>query len=114
MSEKIIVIDDEPLILSSIERALSKIGYEVTATGSLEEFQKAIRSVKFDLVIMDLHMEGVNTGDLAAEAKRIMPSARFLTISGSVPAVDSDHFLQKPFRIDALRERVREILNEPS
>ncbi|KAF0146497.1 MAG: response regulator receiver [Nitrospirae bacterium] len=114
MHEKILVIDDEPLVLLSIERALLKVGYEVVATSDMKNFLDAVASRKFDMIIMDLHMEGIRTNELAEEAKRHIPSVKFMTISGSVPAQDSRYFLQKPFKIDVLRERVREILDEPS
>jgi len=114
MQEKILVIDDEPLILSSIERALVRVGYEVVAVADMKSFKDALSALKFDLIIMDLHMKDINTKDLAEEAKRMLPSVKFMTISGSVPSQSSKNFLQKPFKIDVLRERVREILNEPS
>ena len=114
MGERILVIDDEALILSSIERALSKVGYEITAVKELEDFRNAIISGNFALIITDLHMEGINTDRLILEAKSRIPEIKVLTISGSVGAEDSKYFLQKPFRISSLREKVREILNEPS
>lgn len=114
MQEKILVIDDEPLILSSIERALARAGYEIVTAMDMKGFRDALTSRKFDLIIMDLYMKDINTSELIKEAKRFLPSIKFLTISGSAPLQDSKHFLQKPFKIDELREKVREILDEPS
>ncbi len=114
MQEKILVIDDEPLILSSIERALVKVGYGVVTATDMKGFKNALTSQRFDLIIMDLHMKDTDTNELVREARRFMPSVKFLTISGSVPVQNSKHFLQKPFKIDVLREKVREILDEPS
>ncbi|TAL25656.1 MAG: response regulator [Nitrospirae bacterium] len=113
MHEKILVIDDEPLILSSIEKALLKVGYEITAVSDMKDFLNAVASTKFDLIIMDLHMAGIRTSELTEEAKKHIPSVKFMTISGSAPAQDSRHFLPKPFKIDVLRDKVREILDEP-
>jgi DNA-binding response OmpR family regulator len=97
MKEKILVIDDEPLILTTIDRALSKKGYEVIITSDADSFFEALDNSKADLLIMDLHLGGV------------------LIISGGVPAYETGHFLEKPFKIDELRQKVREILdlNEP-
>jgi len=114
MPEKILVIDDEPLILSSIERALSRVGYEVVTAADMKGFLGALTSRKFDLIIMDLHMKDIDTNELMKEAQKKAPDVKFLTVSGSTPAKNSKHFLQKPFKIDALREKVREILDEPS
>lgn len=90
------------------------MGYEVVTTLDVKGFHDALTSMKFDLIIMDLHMNSINTEELIKEAKKSIPSIKFLTISGSAPAPSSKHFLQKPFKIDALREKVREILNEPA
>lgn len=114
MSEKILVIDDEPLVLSSIERALLKVGYEVLATTEKEAFMNALISTRFNLIIMDLHMKGIKTDELVDEARKLKPPVKFLTISGSIPPRDSKYFLQKPFKIDVLRKKVREILDEPA
>ncbi|MBI4690258.1 MAG: response regulator [Nitrospirae bacterium] len=115
MQERILVIDDEPLILSSIEKALSRVGYEIVTTMDLNGFCTSLTCRKFDLIIMDLHMKGINTNELIIEAQRTLPSVKFLTISGSTTqAKNSKYFLQKPFKIDSLRQKVREILDEPS
>jgi len=114
MLDKILIIDDEPLILSTIEKALKKTGYDVTAVKDIKGFRDALKTQRFNLLIMDLHMEGINTNDLIKEARENTPAIKFLTLSGSSPVSCSKHFLSKPFKIDALRERVREILDEPS
>ncbi len=114
MHEKILIIDDEPLVLLSIERALLKVGYEVVAASDMKDFFDAVASRKFDMIIMDLHMPGIRTNELTEEARRHIPSVKFMIISGSVPAQNSRYFLQKPFQIDVLRKKVREILDEPS
>lgn len=113
MHEKILVIDDESLILSSIQRALDKIGYEIVTTIDMQGFHNALAAKKFDMVIMDLHMKGINAEELIQEAKKFVPAIKFLAISGSTQPENTKNFLQKPFKIDELRERVRKILDEP-
>lgn len=110
--EKILIIDDEPLVLSSIEKALLKVGYPVTAVSNSESFRNAVTANDFELLIMDVHIKGVDTNELIRMAKAVLPKAKLLTISGSVPSQDSRYFLQKPFRINELRKKVREILDE--
>jgi len=56
MSEKILVVDDEPAILTAIQKRLSVEGYEViAATGGKEAIIKA-RAGKPDLIILDILM----------------------------------------------------------
>ncbi len=113
MNEKILIIDDEPLILVSIERALAKVGYEVSTAMDKKSFSDALKDHKFNLIIMDVHLKGIGVDELVDEAKKAVPNAKILTISGSITPPDSKYFLQKPFKIDVLREKVREILDEP-
>jgi DNA-binding NtrC family response regulator len=115
MNEKILAIDDEPLVLSTIEKALSKVGYDVRATSDEEGFIQALTSESFPLLIMDLHLgEGTDTMALMEKARAISPHSKILLVSGSEPAVEGEHFLEKPFRINDLRQMVRDILDEPS
>lgn len=110
MGVRILVIDDEPLILKTIEKALSKSGYEVTTTSSVEEFLSSVSSGGFDLLIMDVHL-GASTRTLLGEVKRVSPEVKILTVSGSVDGSVGSPFLQKPFRIEELRDKVREMLS---
>jgi DNA-binding response OmpR family regulator len=116
MNEKILVIDDEPLILTTIERALTKKGYQVIITSDADSFFEALDTSKADLLIMDLHLGGGLTADaMMEEIRYISPESKVLIISGGVPEYETGHFLEKPFKIDELRQKVREILdlNEP-
>lgn len=110
MCEKILVVDDEPLVLMTIERALSKVGYEVRVAEDAGGFLDALRAEGAPLLIMDLHLGGTDMEALVEEAMRICPGSEILFVSGSVPE-HPGNFLEKPFRIDDLRQKVRAILN---
>lgn len=112
MNEKILVIDDEPLILKTIERTLAKKGYEVEVTSDAEGFYKALHETKADLLIMDLHLEGFTADTMFDTIKEISPHSKILIISGGVPEHSTTHFLEKPFMIEELRKKVRDILDE--
>ncbi|GAB4388504.1 MAG: hypothetical protein Kow0025_08210 [Thermodesulfovibrionales bacterium] len=114
MGEKILVLDDEPLVLSTVQRALGKVGYQVTATGDPAVFLDALSAGDSPLLIMDLHVEGADVRALAEEAMRLSPRSKILFISGSVPeGAEDGHFLEKPFRIEELRQKVRGLLDAP-
>jgi DNA-binding response OmpR family regulator len=114
MNEKILAVDDEPLVLSTIEKALSKAGYRVRAASDEKSFIEALRAGSFPLIIMDAHLGGdTDIAALMAEARKVSPGSKILLISGSQPAIEGEHFLEKPFTIEELRKRVREILDGP-
>jgi two-component system cell cycle sensor histidine kinase/response regulator CckA len=110
MARKILVIDDEPLILMTIEKALSKSGYEVTTTSDPGEFVSAVSTAGADMLIVDLHLGGIDTDALIEKAVGMAPKAKLLIVSGSVAEVKYENYLQKPFKISDLRSKVEELL----
>lgn len=112
MKEKILIIDDEPLVLSAIERALQRINYTVRAVQDGKSFIEALSGETFDLIIMDLHIPDMPVENLVKKAMSANSNVKFLYISGSNHSKEKN-FIQKPFRIDELRSMVREILDEP-
>jgi two-component system cell cycle sensor histidine kinase/response regulator CckA len=115
MNEKILALDDEPLVLSTIEKALSRVGYAVRTASDEKGFVEALRAGSFPLLIMDAHLGGdTEIAALIAEARKVSPGSKILLVSGSKPAIEGEHFLEKPFTIEELRKKVREILDGPS
>ena len=58
--KKILVVDDEPSILLSLSHALKIEGVEVIACDEIEKAEYYLSSSRFDLVIADIRMSGVN------------------------------------------------------
>lgn len=106
---KIIVVDDEPLILTTIEKALARHGYMIKTAKNRKHFVSALQDGPYDLCILDLHMKDISSEEIKHEVLAMNPHARFLIISGSEYG-EPGYFLQKPFKIEALRQMVKEIL----
>lgn len=113
MGKRILAIDDEPLILKSIKKALEKIGYSVETVENKSAFLAAIKNSLFDLVILDLHMDDLTRDEIVNLCREKNKHTRFLIISGS-DLPENGHYIQKPFRISELRDKVRELLNDTS
>lgn len=109
--ERILVVDDEPLILRTVERALSKKGYDVRCAQSADEFLLLLNEEKADLLIMDVNLDNVNSETLLDRVSELSPQSKVLFMSGLLPDVGKAHFIEKPFKIDALRDLVRNILD---
>ena len=58
--KKILIVDDEQSILLSLSHALSTEGVEVIACDEIEPAEEALANARFDLVIADIRMSGVN------------------------------------------------------
>jgi DNA-binding response OmpR family regulator len=113
MPKKILVIDDEPLILMTIEKALARSGYDVTTTTDPGDFINSLLNKGADLLIVDLHLGSTDTEALIAKAVGIAPDVKLLIVSGSVSEVRWENYLQKPFKISELRSKVEELLAKP-
>lgn len=114
---RILVVDDDPEIVSVVRRGLAYEGYTVdTASGGPEALAKA-REKEPDLVILDIMMPGIDGLEVAKRLRQggdvpiIMLTARG-TVADKVTGLESgaDDYLVKPFAFDELLARVRALL----
>jgi two-component system response regulator MprA len=114
---RILVVDDDPEILSFLRRGLSYDGYEVdTAEDGTEALAKA-RDAEPDLVVLDVMMPGLDGMEVSKRLRQassvpiLMLTAKG-TVSDRVSGLDSgaDDYLVKPFAFDELLARVRALL----
>ncbi len=125
---KILVMDDEEVVLDVAEDALTHLGYEATlvATGdkAVETYQEAMQTGDgFDAVILDLTVRGGMGGEEAIrELLRIDPSVRAIVSSGySHDPIMANYreygfadILSKPYKVDNLAQVLARVLNSPS
>lgn len=55
----VLLVDDEEIILATIDRDLRSEGFEVTTSSDGESAIKRMRSTEYDIIITDLMMEGI-------------------------------------------------------
>jgi DNA-binding response OmpR family regulator len=108
-------VDDEPMVRQFVTSALLTSGYQVSGAGSADQAMLMLEAnPDFELLVTDIVMPGGNGCDLAERMRQRKPDLRVLFISGYEPptgrAIPRGSFLQKPFRIPELLERVRLIL----
>ncbi len=117
-SPKVFIVDDDQDIRSSLSRALRKRGFNVEAFGSAMAFLTIYTPDQPGCLVLDYGMPGMNGLELQAELKRRNYAIPIIFITGhggvaeSVQAIKSGaiDFLEKPFRQDALDERIRSAL----
>jgi DNA-binding response OmpR family regulator len=111
---KILLVDDEPLILESISRELTEDDFKVSRAADGEEAIAAINTTCFDLVVTDLVMPGADGFEVLKVAKERDARTMVIILTGygnMESAVDAlrlgaDDFLQKPCEIEELRYRM--------
>lgn len=82
MPKKILVIDDEQMILNAIKVILEDMGYEVATFQDSSEGAEEAKKKDFDLIIVDLRMPG-KTGDvITREIIDKKPDAKILILTG--------------------------------
>jgi len=108
----ILVMDDERLALSRIERLLKELGYASTCVNTLEEFRKATHAKAFDLYILDIHMPYISGLDLAQTLLHEHPNAfiifqtaheNYALKAYEIGAID---YLLKPFAKENLKRSI--------
>jgi len=117
VSERILVVDDEPQILRAVRTSLQAAGYEVDVAESAGTALTAASVRPPDAVILDLVLPDGNGIDVCRELRR-WTSAPILVLSAvgdeqeKVAALDAgaDDYVTKPFGIDELLARVRAAL----
>ena len=89
--------------------ALEKCGYTAETAKSGEEGLELFDAGRFDLVVTDLYLPGMNGEQLARAIKRQDGEIPIILLSAYPPAEippDVDSILVKPFTIDALKEAI--------
>ena len=83
-SERVVVIDDEPAITTSVQSILSNLGYHVTAFTDSAEALAAIRNQadQFDIIITDFSMPGMTGLELAKEIRAVNIQLPIILTSG--------------------------------
>ena len=116
---RVMVVDDEPMVRQFVMSVLSSSGYQVLDAESPAQALRVLdANPDLDLVVTDVVMPGGNGWDLAEVIQSRKPDLPVLFISGYDPpdgrTVPKASFLQKPFRIPELLERVRIMLDSTS
>jgi len=120
-SERVLIVEDDPAVLSVCLDMLSNLGYRcevaVDAAGALARLKA---DPSFDLLFSDVVMPGgVNGIELARRAQSLNPSLRILLTSGYVgesalAEVHDFEVIEKPYRNTYLAERLRAVLGSPA
>ena len=117
-SGTVLLVEDEPMVRTVAERALTRHGYAViTAENGEEALEILDRGEEFVLLISDVVMPGMDGPTMVAEARKSRPDLPILFMSGYAEeqlrkSIDLDHvaFLPKPFSVQELAEAARRVL----
>jgi CheY-like chemotaxis protein len=111
-TETVLVVDDEPLVLTMMETILTEYGYKIlTASSGRKALAILARDdAKVDLVITDLVMPGMSGRELTEHIRQHKLAEKVLCMSGYVTPADKPadgNCLRKPFTSAELLAKVR-------
>lgn len=115
---KILVAEDEPMLLKTIELKLKKEGYDVIATIDGREAISKIESEQPDLVISDIMMPYASGLELTAMLKKREKQIPIIILSAMEQEkvvmeafeLGADDYITKPFSLNELSIRVKRLM----
>ena len=121
---KVLVIDDEPATLTMFRLFLTAYGYEVLVAEAGESGLSLARENQPDIIFTDLKMPGIDGFEVLKQAKKLVPRAEVIVITGhgdmdlAVRALnlDATDFINKPIKrtaLEAALKRAQDRLQRP-
>ena len=114
--EKILVIDDNNLFRIVVSKMLSRLGYEVSSADSGENGLRIFLKNKFDIVLSDYEMPGMDGVALACSVKKNSPRTRVVIMTGagketvfSRKSTAVDKVISKPFTLAEIDETIQNL-----
>jgi DNA-binding NtrC family response regulator len=117
---KILVVDDDAIVIKSCKRILEAEGFEVLTVPSADEALEIIRKYDFDLLLLDVKMPKHDGMFLMREIKKDLPDAPIIVMSGyptpetiaDVLKLGATQFIPKPFKPDELVKLIRQVIQK--
>lgn len=120
MTKRILVVDDEEVVLISCEKILKGMGFELKLFQNPEEALKELKENDYSLIISDVVMPQMNGIELFRRSREIKKDVEVILITGypnlkeAVTAIQEGVFqyITKPFEPNELREAVKRAMEE--
>lgn len=124
MLKKILVVDDDELVLYGLEKALKSDGVVVTTASTASEGVLKLSYCPYDLCLLDVHLPDFSGMELMRIIKDICPKVKVMIMTGSfiddrslsesiTEAISNGacHFITKPFNLQELKDIVVQALH---
>ncbi len=121
MSKRILIVDDEPDVLSLAAFRLKKSGYEILTATDGQMGLDMITSEKPDLVLLDLRLPNMDGMDVCKHVKSdkelqhipiiLFTATEDVRVADVVKEVDANDYIVKPFEPDKLIEKIKSFID---
>jgi DNA-binding NtrC family response regulator len=121
-SHKIMVIDDEKIVGDMAKLSLEQEGYIVETFLNAEPALKRLQEEKFDVVVTDYKMKGIDGMEVLKTVKNLYPATQvimitaFANLDAAIEALRRDvhDFFPKPVKIKELKASIKRALEKQS
>ncbi len=118
-STKILIVDDELIMRESLSGWLERDGHSVTTASSGEEAMERLQQTRFDILLVDIKMEGMSGLQLLSKVKESDPDVAVVMITayGSIPTAieamknGAYDYMLKPFDPNELGMLIEKIIH---
>ena len=117
MSQKILIVDDEPILVKGLKFSLEQDGYEIITAFDGQEALEKVDKDKFDLILLDLMLPKIDGLEVCQRIREnhmtpiIMLTAKGEDISKILGLeYGADDYMTKPFNILELKARIKAVL----
>jgi DNA-binding NtrC family response regulator len=116
---RILIVDDEMVIRESLSGWLERDGYIISAVSSGEKAIEILKTKGFDILLVDIQMDGISGMDVLKHVKEHYPDIDVIMITafGSIPSavqamrLDAFDYLLKPFDPEELGVLIQKVIN---
>ena len=121
MAKKVLVVDDEKLIVKGIRFSLEQDGMEVTCAYDGEEALRLAREQKFDMILLDIMLPKLSGTEVCQQIREFsnVPIVMLTAKSEDMDKImgleyGADDYITKPFNILEVKARIRAIMRRTS
>jgi CheY-like chemotaxis protein len=120
-ASRVLVVDDEAIVRDALAIVLSKAGHQVDEAGNAESGLRSYAAHPADVVVVDMHMPGLDGIEFIRRLLRLDPAARVVAMAGPrrhgspdplvmAKRLGATHILRKPFPPNEVLGVMREVL----
>jgi DNA-binding NtrC family response regulator len=123
LAKTVLLVDDEEIVIGVGRQMLEKLGFSVLTAENGKEALDVYKNNQndIDLVVLDMIMPDMGAAETYAELQSVNPAIKVLLSSGYDAGQQTSElltrgccgFIQKPFNMQSLSEKIEEILNRP-
>ena len=117
MAKRVLIVDDEPLIVKGLKFNLEQEGYETDCAYSGEEALNKYRENKFDIILLDVMLPGISGTEVCHTIREesMIPIIMLTAKSADEDKIEgltegADDYLTKPFNTNELKARMKNLL----